>query len=199
MLHLAAPTDQSWAARAREHLPEILLDHAHCEKKAASTALSLIFRYPERPALVVPLSRLAREELAHFEEVVAVMRARGLEFRRQTPSPYAAKLMSAVRSHEPARLLDTLLCCALIEARSCERMRILAETLADPTLVKLYRGLLACEARHFHSYVELARELGLVDEAALQARLAALATHEAEVLRGDPGEPRLHSAVAVAA
>jgi tRNA-(ms[2]io[6]A)-hydroxylase len=199
MLHLAAPTDPSWAARAREHLPEILLDHAHCEKKAASTALSLIFRYPERPALVVPLSRLAREELAHFEEVVAVMRARGLEFRRQKPSPYAAKLMSAVRSHEPARLLDTLLCCALIEARSCERMRLLAETLPDPALAKLYRGLLACEARHFHSYVELARELELVEESALQARLAALAAHEAEVLRGDPGEPRLHSAVPKAA
>ncbi|MCY1011267.1 tRNA-(ms[2]io[6]A)-hydroxylase [Nannocystis pusilla] len=195
MLHLAAPTDERWAARAREHLPEILLDHAHCEKKAASTALSLIFRYPERPAMVVPLSRLAREELAHFEEVVAVMRARGLEFRRQTPSPYAAKLMAAARTHEPMRLLDTLLCCSLIEARSCERMRLLAETLDDPGLVKLYRGLLACEARHFHSYVELARELELVPEAELMARLDVLAAHEAEVLRGDPGEPRLHSAV----
>ncbi|MCY0988417.1 tRNA-(ms[2]io[6]A)-hydroxylase [Nannocystis sp. ILAH1] len=195
MLHLAAPTDERWAARAREHLPEILLDHAHCEKKAASTALSLIFRYPERPAMVVPLSRLAREELAHFEEVVAVMRARGLEFRRQTPSPYAAKLMAAARTHEPMRLLDTLLCCSLIEARSCERMRLLAEVLDDPGLVKLYRGLLACEARHFHSYVELARELELVPEAELMARLDTLAAHEAEVLRGDPGEPRLHSAV----
>ncbi|WAS93857.1 tRNA-(ms[2]io[6]A)-hydroxylase [Nannocystis punicea] len=198
MLHLAAPTDERWAARAREHLPEILLDHAHCEKKAASTALSLIFRYPERPAMVVPLSRLAREELAHFEEVVAVMRARGLEFRRQTPSPYAAQLMAAARTHEPMRLLDTLLCCALIEARSCERMRLLAETLEDPGLVKLYRGLLACEARHFHSYFELARELELVPEAELSARLDVLAVHEAQVLRGDPGEPRLHSAVAPA-
>src|SRR5690606_3638517 len=106
-------TDHSWAERAREHLPEILLDHAHCEKKAASTALSLIFRYPERPTLAVPLSRLAREELAHFEEVIAALRERGLEFQRQTPSPYAARLMAAVRTHEPMRLLDTLLCCAL--------------------------------------------------------------------------------------
>ena len=194
MLHLAATTDRSWAERACEHLPEILLDHAHCEKKAASTALSLIFRYPERPSLAVPLSRLAREELAHFEEVVAVMRARGLEFRRQTPSPYAARLMTAVRSHEPAKLLDTLLCCALIEARSCERMKLLAETLPDEALARLYRGLLASEARHFHGYVELARELAIVDEEALQRRLAELAAHEAEVLRGDPGEPRMHSA-----
>lgn len=194
MLHLASTTDPRWAERAREHLPEILLDHAHCEKKAASTALSLIFRYPEQPALAVPLARLAREELAHFEEVIGAMRARGLEFRRQTPSPYAARLMSAVRTHEPARLLDTLLCCALIEARSCERMRMLAEVLTDPDLVKLYRGLLACEARHFHSYVELARDLGLADDDALLARLHALAAHEAAVLREDPGEPRLHSA-----
>lgn len=195
MLHLAAPTDPSWTARAREHLPEILLDHAHCEKKAASMALSLIFRYPERPELVVPLSRLAREELAHFEEVVAVMRARGLEFRRQTPSPYAAQLMAAVRKHEPARLLDTLLCCALIEARSCERMQLLAEALEDPALAKLYRGLLACEARHFSSYVELARGLGIVSDSEVQARLGELALHEAAVLRGEPGEPRMHSAV----
>lgn len=194
MLHLEAITDRSWAEAACEQLPEILLDHAHCEKKAASTALSLIFRYPERPQLAVPLSRLAREELAHFEEVLAVMRARGLEFRRQRPSPYAARLMSAVRPQEPAKLLDTLLCCALIEARSCERMRLLAEVLTDEALVKLYRGLLACEARHFHSYVEMARELALVDEAALQRRLAELAAHEAAVLGEEPGEPRLHAA-----
>lgn len=194
MLHLAATTDRSWAERACEHLPELLLDHAHCEKKAASTALSLIFRYPERPSLAVPLSRLAREELAHFEEVVAVMRARGLEFRRQTPSPYAAQLMSAVRKHEPAKLIDTLLCCALIEARSCERMKLLAETLPDPELEKLYRGLLASEARHFHSYVELARELGIVGDEELQRRLAELAVHEAEVLRGEAAELRMHSA-----
>lgn len=194
MLHLEAITDRSWAEAAREHLEEILLDHAHCEKKAASTALSLIFRYPERPSLAVPLSRLAREELAHFEEVLAVMRARGLEFRRQTPSPYAARLMSAVRSHEPARLVDTLLCCALIEARSCERMRLLAEALEEEALCRLYRGLLACEARHFHSYLELARGLSLIEEEALGRRLRELALHEAAVLREAPGEPRLHAA-----
>ena len=156
MLHLASSTDPRWAAQAREHLELVLLDHAHCEKKAASTAISLIFRYPERASLMVPLARLAREELAHFEEVIAALRARGLEYRRLAPSPYAARLMTAVRAHEPARLLDTLLCCALIEARSCERMRLLAEALDDPALVKLYRGLLACEARHFDAYLDLA-------------------------------------------
>jgi tRNA-(ms[2]io[6]A)-hydroxylase len=194
MLHLASTTDPRWGAQAREHLEEILLDHAHCEKKAASTAISLIFRYPERPALMVPLARLAREELAHFEEVIAAVRARGREYRRLAPSPYAARLMTAVRPHEPARLLDTLLCCALIEARSCERMQILADVLDDPALVKLYRGLLACEARHFDSYVDLARRLELVPEPTLMARLAELAAHEAAVLQEDPGQIRLHSA-----
>ena len=194
MLHLASTTDPRWAALACEHLEEILLDHAHCEKKAASTAISLIFRYPERPALAVPLARLAREELAHFEEVITVLRARGGEYRRLTPSPYAARLMSAARTHEPARLQDTLLCCALIEARSCERMQLLAETLEDPPLVKLYRGLLACEARHFDSYLDLARNQAIVPEAQLLARLGQLAAHEAAVLREPPGDVRLHGA-----
>jgi tRNA-(ms[2]io[6]A)-hydroxylase len=194
MLHLASSTDPSWAPDARDHLEEILLDHAHCEKKAASTAMSLIFRYPERPGLMIPLARLAREELAHFEEVIEALRARGLEYRRLTPSPYAARLMTAVRTHEPAKLLDTLLCCALIEARSCERMRLLSEVLADPALVKLYRGLLACEARHFDTYLDLARNEALVPEDQLIARLAQLAEHEASVLRETPGDTRLHGA-----
>ncbi len=194
MLHLASSTDPAWAPQARDHLEEILLDHAHCEKKAASTAMSLIFRYPERPGLMIPLARLAREELAHFEEVIEALRTRGLEYRRQQPSPYAARLMTAVRTHEPARLLDTLLCCALIEARSCERMRLLSEVLEDPALVKLYRGLLACEARHFDSYLDLARKEALVPETQLLARLGQLAVHEAAVLREPPGDVRLHGA-----
>lgn len=196
MLHLAEATDPSWTARALAHIDEILLDHAHCEKKAASTAISLLFRYPEHPALAVPLARLAREELAHFEEVLDVLRARGGEFRRITPSPYAARLTAAARTHEPARLLDTLLCCGLIEARSCERMSLLAAALDDPTLKKLYRGLLACEARHFDAYLDLARGLGLVPEQELMRRLHELAAHEAAVLREAPGEPRLHAAAA---
>src|SRR5207245_8174287 len=147
MLSLRSATDEAWLARALAHLDEILLDHAHCEKKAASSAVSLLFKYAERQALLVPLSRLAREELAHFEEVLAVLTARGIRFRHLVPSPYAADLLRAVRTHEPARLVDTLLCSALIEARSCERMRLLAGALDDPAPAALYRGLLAAEAR----------------------------------------------------
>ena len=193
MLTLASATDPAWADRALAHLDVILLDHAHCEKKAASTAINLIFRYQDRPALMAPLSALAREELAHFEEVLAVMERRGIAFGRLDPSPYAASLMSIVRSHEPQRLLDTLLCCALIEARSCERMQILAERLDDEELAKLYRGLLAAEARHHQAYIDLARDVGMFEDDEIRARLGEIAAHEAAVIARAPHEPRLHN------
>lgn len=193
MLHLAvATTDPTWATRAAAALPVVLLDHAHCEKKAASTAVNLIFRYPDRPQLMMPLSRLAREELAHFEEVLEQLAARGIPFGRQRPSPYAGKLMSCLREKEPARLLDTLLCCAFIEARSCERMKLLAEALTDPELIKLYKGLLAAEARHHQLYLELA--LTVAPEAEVEARLAEIGAHEGRIIAEGPTEPRLHNA-----
>jgi tRNA 2-(methylsulfanyl)-N6-isopentenyladenosine37 hydroxylase len=196
MLHLATPTDPHWAAAAVRAMDDLLLDHAHCEKKAASTALNLIFRYATRPAMMVPLARLAREELAHFEVVVEHIRRRGGEFRRLSPSPYAPALLQCVRPQEPLKLLDTLLCCALIEARSCERMQRLAAALRageDPALARLYESLLASEARHFDSYVDLARAEAIVDESSLRARLKELAEHEAAVLSAMPAEARMHS------
>jgi tRNA 2-(methylsulfanyl)-N6-isopentenyladenosine37 hydroxylase len=203
MLHLAGASASDWGDRALAHIDEILLDHAHCEKKAASTALSMIFRFPELPQLMIPMSELAREELEHFEQVVALIRRRGGEFTRQEPSPYAARLMTAARTPQPARLLDLLLCAALIEARSCERMQLLARALerhggARPghplhELFELYDGLLASEARHHATYVDLARACVEVPEAELQARLRELAEHEAAVLAAAPAEqPRMH-------
>jgi len=195
VLHLARATHRDWARAALPHVDTLLVDHANCEKKAASTAVGLLFRYPERRALLDPLSRLAREELAHFEEVLRHLDRRGVSFGRLEPSPYAAELMAAVRPREPARLLDTLLCMSLIEARSCERMQLLAEALpdVDAQLAALYRGLLASEARHHASYVELACELELAPRAEVMARLAELAEHEVDVLRRSPPLPRLHT------
>jgi tRNA 2-(methylsulfanyl)-N6-isopentenyladenosine37 hydroxylase len=190
VLSLASVTPPAWTARAVAHLDEILVDHAHCEKKAASTAVSLLFKYPERHALLAPLTQLAREELVHFEAVLGHLAARGVAFRHQVPSPYAAELRRAVRQREPARLLDTLLCFALIEARSCERLRLLAEALDGP-LAELYRGLLASEARHHQTYVELAATVAPADE--VRARLAELAAHEAAVLAAAPPIARLHA------
>jgi tRNA-(ms[2]io[6]A)-hydroxylase len=191
VLSLASTTDRAWVERARAHLDEILLDHAHCEKKAASTAVSLLFKYAERREMLVTLSQLAREELGHFEIVLAQLAARGVAFRHQVPSPYAGQLMKAARAREPGRLIDTLLCSALIEARSCERMRLLAEALDDPALAGLYRGLLAAEARHHETYVELAR--AVAPEARVRVRLRELARHEAAVLAAAPPIARLHA------
>jgi len=191
MLHLASSTDSGWGARAAAAMPEILLDHAHLEKKAAGTAINLIFRYPQHQNLMVPLSRLAREELAHFEQVLRIMEDRGIAFERQRPAPYAGRLMKEVRRDEPHRLLDTLVCCAVIEARSCERMKILSEHLEDKVLRDLYLGLLACEARHHGTYVELASQI--FDREAVMQRLEALALHEASVLAMAPLEARMHN------
>src|SRR5690606_14202184 len=135
------------------------------------------------------------------------LRRRGTEYRRLHPSPYASRLMEIVRPREPDHLLDTLLCSAMIEARSCERMQLVAEALealppgdplADADLVELYRGLLASEARHHGIYVDLARQLGLVDDDELEGRLRRIAEHEAFVVGDAPTTPRLHNAAPVA-
>jgi tRNA-(ms[2]io[6]A)-hydroxylase len=195
VLHLAAPTDPAWVHAALADLPSLLLDHAHCEKKAASTAMNLIFRYVEDEGLMQPLSALAREELAHFELMLGVLRERGLSFTRLEPSAYAPGLLAAARKDEPHRLLDTLLCCALIEARSCERMKLLSEALGpagEPRLAALYTSLLASEARHFHGYVELAT--ARYGRAAVVERLEVLAAHEAALLVHPEARPvRMHS------
>lgn len=188
---LAARTEGAWLRRALDGIDEVLVDHAHCEKKAASTALSLLFRYPEQEALLVPLAQLAQEELGHFADVVAVLAERGVPLRHQVPSSYAGALLAAVRATEPGRLVDTLLCAALIEARSCERMQLLAEALDDERLVALYRSLLRAEARHHATYVNLAGAVsGAVD---VHARLAELARHEAAVIAVARPSPRLHA------
>jgi len=191
MLGLARPTSPDWVTRAVARLDEVLIDHAHCEKKAASTAVSLLFRYPERAAMLPVLSALAREELAHFELVLDLLARRGVTYGRLTPSPYATELLAAIRSEEPARLLDTLLCLSLIEARSCERMRLLADAVTDHELSAFYRGLLASEARHHQQYVDLA--LTLAPDAQVRARLRELALHEAAVLEAAPALARMHT------
>lgn len=190
MLRLAAATDPAWTACALASLDDLLVDHAHCEKKAAGTAVNLLFRYPQQGFLLDPLSRLAREELVHFEQVLSLLARRGVPFAAQKPAPYAGRLRRETRSAEPARLLDILLCGALIEARSCERFGLLAEQIPDPDLRDFYRGLLAAEARHHGVYVELAERLAPRSEVAV--RLDALAQREAAILAGGAPLPRMH-------
>jgi tRNA-(ms[2]io[6]A)-hydroxylase len=192
MLHLSSTTDPSWAALAARDTDALLLDHAHCEKKAASTAVALLFRYPDREELAGPLSALAREELEHFERVTALLRRRGIRRGRRAAPPYAARLVEIVRKGEPGRLLDTLVCMAFIEARSCERMGILAATLPDAELRAFYADLLESEARHHATYLDLARATGLYADEEIRLRVAQVAAHEASLLAGPPAGPRLH-------
>lgn len=193
MLHLAAPTDPAWASWAVAHLDELLIDHAHCELKAASTALGLVFHYAQHDWMAAPLSAFAREELEHFERVLALLAERGVRYRGLPASRYAKRLRAFGRPDEPDKLVDTLLCCALIEARSCERFRLLAEHAGahgEPELGAFYEGLLASEARHHHDFVAFAERLA--GRAAVRARLRAAAEHEAAILAGPPTEVRLH-------
>jgi tRNA-(ms[2]io[6]A)-hydroxylase len=186
---LHAPTPPAWVEDAACHLPELLQDHANCEKKAASTALALMFAYPEDRALAAGLSRLAREELRHFEQVARAMSAVGVPYVRQRPGRYAQQLRRLMRSSDPGRKLDLLLTSALIEARSAERFGLLAPRLPQP-LARLYADLAGAEARHFTLYLGFAREHAPRE---WQARLTALAPHEAQLATEPDVTLRFHS------
>lgn len=188
---LGAPTPYGWidAAADPAALPTLLVDHANCEKKAASTALAMLFRYEEHDALTERLSRLAREELRHFEQVRQLMRRREIEWRRVPASRYAAGLAAAVRKAEPGRLVDRLVVGAFIEARSCERFALLAPRL-DEELGRFYAGLLASEARHFQHYLELAR--GFAGEE-IGSRISEIRAIENALATEDDTELRFHS------
>jgi len=189
---LMAPTPAAWFDAAPGHLHELLLDHANCEKKAASTALGLMFAYAADSSLTRQLSRLAREELRHFEQVQKHLEALGLPYRRLKPSRYAAGLRTNVATAEPDRRLDLLLCAALIEARSCERFAGLIPRLTGP-LAAFYRGLEESESRHFTLYLGLAARYALSQGLDLAPRLAALASCEAELATLPDAQFRFHS------
>lgn len=191
---LETRTPDAWVRAARDRLPELLLDHANCELKAASTALGFLYRYPERTKLAQRMSRLAREELRHFEQVRGLMEEMGIPFERLTASRYAGGLRDEVRDDEPARLLDLLLVGALIEARSCERFAAIAPHLPE-RLGRFYSGLLASEARHFEHYIAFARSECAVTEAEIDERLRELKSVEARLIAGPDPQFRFHSGV----
>jgi tRNA-(ms[2]io[6]A)-hydroxylase len=186
------PTPDAWLDEAGARVPELLLDHANCELKAASTALGFLYRYPDRTELAQRMSRLAREELRHFEQVRGIMAEMQVSFERLSASRYAGGLREAVRENEPDKLLDMLLVGALIEARSCERFARLAPTL-PPKLGRFYSGLLASEARHFEHYIAFAKSETGIGEAEIDARLAELKEIEAQLITDPDPEFRFHS------
>ena len=191
MLSLKIPTPARWLSQVEAHLNEILIDHAHCEKKAAGTAMNLIFAYVEKPDLCRDLSFIVKEELEHFELVLDLLDRRGIRFRRLPPSSYGRKLNELVAKQEPMKAVDRLLVAGLIEARSCERFDLLRQSLNDAQLAQFYASLFESEARHHSTYVRLAK-LFASDEI-VHRRLEELADAEAEIIATGDELPRMHS------
>jgi tRNA-(ms[2]io[6]A)-hydroxylase len=188
---LKSPTDEGWIALALSDLDTVLLDHSHCERKAAGVAVNMMFRYPSYGKLVRELTRIAREELEHFELVNQILEERNIPMAPLDAPPYGAALKNQIRHKEPDRLLDSLLVSGLIEARSHERLGILAKHLDDHKLATFYRSLMASEARHFGTYWMLANTY--FDRETMVTRLDELATIESDILATLHPQPRIHS------
>ncbi len=188
---LKQPTSSAWVEQAISNLDIILLDHAQCERKAAGVALNLIFRYPSNAKMVRELTKIAREELEHFEQVNQWLERRNIPMRPLAPPPYGAGLKAQIRPQEPDRFLDSLLVSGLIEARSHERLGLLATHCPEPELAKFYHGLMASEARHFGIYWVLCDTY--FDREIVRQRLDELAVVESELLANLHPEPRIHS------
>lgn len=186
---LACKTPDAWIAAAVNDQPLLLIDHANCEKKAASTALNLMYRYTDNFELLNKMSRLAREELRHFEQVLALLKRRRIQYRHVTASRYAGGLHTHIRSSEPGKLIDTLIVGALIEARSCERFASLAPHL-DSELQDFYLSLLKSESRHYRDYLALARK---ASEESIDKRIKFFVKEERDLIESGDKELRFHS------
>ena len=187
---LPCNTPQLWIENALTNSELMLIDHANCEKKAASTALNLMYRYIDNFDLLNKMSRLAREELRHFEQVIAIMKRRNIQYRQITASRYAVKLREAVRTNDPDKLVDILIVGALIEARSCERFAKIAPYL-DDELQSFYLSLLKSEGRHFKDYLTLA--VSVASQQEVDTRLAMFLKIEKQLVESPDTEFRFHS------
>ena len=191
MLSLQSASAARWFAQVDTSLDQILIDHAHCEKKAAGVAMNLLFSYVDNVALARAMTEIVNEELEHFRLVLDLLERRGIPFRKLSPSSYGQRLHELIRKEEPGRAVDRLLVAGLIEARSCERFSLLADHVTDPELRDFYSSLFESEARHHSTYVRLACDFAA--EEAVRERLHWLAAAEAAIIAtGDP-LPRMHS------
>lgn len=185
------PTPDAWLQAASKQVDLLLIDHANCEKKAASTALNLMYRYVDDSELLLKLSALAREELRHFEQVVAVMDARSIPYVQLSSARYAGELRKLVRTHEPARLVDLMIVSGVVEARSCERFERLM-TVLDEELASFYRSLWRSEARHCGDYLTFAESR---DPSGFAAKLAEVLACDEALITAEDDEFRFHSGI----
>lgn len=192
---LQVKTPELWLEHAAQHIPLLLLDHAHCERKAAATAINFMSKYPEKKELIEVMSPLAREELLHFEKVIQMMHKRGIAFAPLQPSGYATRLHQRVTNKDsPQRLCDQLIIGAIIEARSCERFYALIPYLKDEELAKFYGTLLRSEARHFQDYLRLVRLYG---DHTIKQRITLFLALENEFIMAEDTVFRFHSGIPV--
>ena len=182
MLGLKLPTDPRWVNIAEKNIEEILIDHAFCEQKAASTAISFIVGYPEYSELVTAMAALAKEEMSHFHLVHQKLLDRGLTLGRERKDQYVHEIMDFFpkNKHREVKLIHRLLTAALIEARSCERFRVLSENLADKELAKFYRDLMVSEANHYTMFLKFARQYG--DREEVDSLWQSLLEYEAKII-----------------
>ena len=194
-LKVDSPT--GWINSVASNLDVLLIDHANCEKKAANSALSIIFRYVEYPDLIKHMSKLAREELRHFEQVIDLMQDLEVEYKPLSPSRYASALHKEISKEEPYRLVDTLICAAVVEARSCERFAAVSGEV-PAKIAEFYRFLLNTDARHFRDYLELARSYAKRERHKIfgdyvDGRIEVFLDLDIELITGPDEEFRLHS------
>lgn len=189
---LLCETPREWIDAALQNQELMLIDHANCEKKAAGTALNLMYRYVDNIELLNKMSRLAREELRHFEQVLAIMKKRKIDYPQITASRYAAAMRKYVRTHEPARIVDTLIVGAIIEARSCERFEKIAPFL-DDELQKFYLSLLKSESRHYQDYLTLAQKAAAGSD--INERIQLFLQEDKKLIESSDSEFRFHSGI----
>ena len=191
MLNLKTESPERWLEQVDNHLDEILIDHAHCENKAARAALNLMMAYVENERLTIEMTGIVNVELDHFHQVLGMLKKRGVPFRRLTQSNYGRQMKELIRPQEPERAIDRLLVAALIEARSCERFDLLRHHIDDVELSDFYDELFESEARHYSVYVQLAEDFGTKRE--VELRLQELAHAEAQIINRGDTLPRMHS------
>ena len=190
MLCLKNKSNPQWIKNAKQNLIEVIIDHAHCEKKAAVTGMNLINNYPEKSDVALAMSDLVEEEIDHFRSVVKILNAKGLNLTPDKGDDYAKELFSQLRKNQPHRFLDHLLVAGIIEARSCERLQILAENIDDSKLKKFYTDLATSEAGHYVTFVKLAKNY--FDETEVKQRLDELTDFEAKLVENLPNNPTMH-------
>jgi tRNA-(ms[2]io[6]A)-hydroxylase len=189
-LTLRVATGPEWVAAVLARFDDFLLDHAANERKASATALAFVVRYPDRQALIEPMIRLAREELAHFHRVYQIIGARGIRFVADIKDPYMKRLAGHIRGGRDLNLLDRLIVGAVVEARGHERFGLLAGALPAGELQDFYADITRSESRHHELFLELAGRY--FDEATIEARLGEFLAFEAAAIRAGPLRAALH-------